>query len=93
MNRIINPTTGRWVNRNGSIGQLLVRSKNIVTNKKRYLEVVKLWDWWSQRSPQERQYVSEIWWDTRLNDPIYKEYPFYLMDYEKSLKKAYSIIH
>ena len=89
--KIINPETGRWVKRDGKIGRRLVRSGNVITNRKRYLKLTNLWNWWAQQNDKRRQKVARIWWDTRLNDPIFKKYPFYILDYEAALKKAHSI--
>ena len=71
MGKILNPATGRWVSRKGAIGKELVRMKVIVTNKEKYERVKKLWDLWSEVGTKDRQKVSEIWWDTRLNDPMH----------------------
>lgn len=88
MLRLINPVSGRRVLRSGRIGRRLIRAKQVVTDEKRYRKVVELWNWWSRRSPYERQRVAQKWWDTRLNDMEYGKYPFYLMDYERVLKRA-----
>ena len=91
--KIINPTTGRWVSKNGIIGKRLIRMKCVVRDQSRYQHVVFLWNWWSTRDALQRQKIADIWWDTRLNDPIENEYPFYIMDYESVLKKAYNILN
>ena len=91
MGKLINPTTGRWVSRSGRIGKQLIRMNCVITNKKKYLKVVSLWDWWATRDDAHRQQVANIWWDTKLNDMEVGKYPFYIMDYEQVLTKAKTV--
>ena len=86
-NTIINPSTGRWVKRSGRVGQKLVRMREVHTNMRQYEKVRDLWDWWA-RIPDSVREKDVGWWDTRLNDQIYREYPAYIMSYRDVLEKA-----
>ena len=89
--KIINPSTGRWVNRDGEIGKRLVKTASVISSRKKYNELTRLWNWWADRSAKERQEVAKSYWNTKLNDQIKNDFPFYLKSYENVLKKAYSI--
>jgi hypothetical protein len=92
--KIINPSTGRWVKRNGRIGKRLVRMKEVHTNIHKYKQVIQLWDWWAKCDDHTRERVVDSgWWDTRLNDQVNGRYPFYIMSYASVLKKAHKIVH
>jgi hypothetical protein len=91
--KIINPETGRFVNSTGLIGKGLIKMNEIHTNKKKYNKIKELWNWWSNCNNETRQkVVNSGWWNTKLNDPIKGEYPFYIMSYEDALVKAHNII-
>lgn len=90
--KIINPVTGRLVKRDGQIGKNLVKTKSVITSRKRYNHLIKLWNWWGQRSETERLFVADKWWDSKLNDIVPLQYPFYLVDYEDVLRKAYKTL-
>tara|TARA_B110000914_G_scaffold210149_1_gene209067 strand:- start:434 stop:1198 length:765 start_codon:yes stop_codon:yes gene_type:complete len=93
--QIINPETGRLVNRTGTIGRRLTRMKEVHTDQSRYKWVINQWDWWSTQTNKVRQEVVRSgWWDTSLNDISGNKgkYPLYVMRYEKVLKKAKKIV-
>ena len=80
--KIINPETGRLVNRTGTIGRRLTRMKEVHTDQSRYKWVINQWDWWSTQTNKVRQEVVRSgWWDTSLNDISGNKgkYPFYVM--------------
>ena len=92
-NMIINPVTGRCVKKTGTIGKRLVLNGEVHTDLKRYRNVRDLWNWWSVNGDDDvrQQMVKLGFWDPRLNDPEKGNYPFYIMSYEKILKKTYKI--
>ena len=92
-NKIINPVTGRCVKKTGTIGKRLLLNGEIHTDLKRYRNVRKLWDWWSLHGNNvvRQEMVKLKCWDPRLNDPQKGNYLFYIMSYEKLLKKTYQI--
>ena len=93
MNKIINPITGRWVSKTGRIGNKLIKSREVHTDMKKYKKVVELWDWWSDCGTNERHKIVNMGiWDTMLNDMEKGKYPFYIMSYEKILKKVYKVL-
>ena len=77
---IINPATGRWVLRQGTIGRNLIRMSRftdeplpLVRSMGRYKKITRLWDWWARVGDKERDRIGEALvrkgkWDPSLND-------------------------
>ena len=86
--KIINPVTGRLVLKSGLIGCRIVKVKGVFPNIKSYKQATSMWDQWARVSVGDRQKVSKIYWDTRLNDQDVGVYPIYLKSYVSILRKA-----
>ncbi len=89
---IVNPSTGRMVLRTGTRGQKVVQAKGVFSSHKAYMRATQLWDKWARATASDRNKVSQMFWNTRLNDPIVSQYPIYLKTYVPVLTKACRIL-
>ena len=90
--KIINPSTGRLVLKNGLIGRRIVKVKGVFPSVKSYKAATSMWDQWAKVSNKDRQKVSKTYWNTKLNDQNVGVYPIYLKTYVPVLRKALKLL-